>query len=161
MLVGGSFYRNTRRQEENLRRRAKDLALGDRVTFAGRKPPEEVARLMSGSAVVVLPSRAESCGAVLVEALACGTPVVATRCGGPEDIVTPDVGELVPVGDAEALADALSRSLADPMRYDAAYLRAHAVSRFGWDPIVEAIRRTYLCVTSTADRPLATSAVAP
>jgi teichuronic acid biosynthesis glycosyltransferase TuaC len=151
-VIGGSFYRNTRKQEESLRRRAVELGLEDRVTFVGRRPPADVARRMAESAVLVLPSRAESFGATLVEALACGTPVVATRCGGPEDIVTPDVGELVPVGDAEALAGALSRSLADPSRYDAARLRAYAVECFGWESIVERIERVYRDVTRSVER---------
>jgi glycosyltransferase involved in cell wall biosynthesis len=142
-LVGGSFYRNTRKQEESLRRRAEALALGGRVTFVGRQPQDEVARLMAESAVVVLPSRAESFGAVLVEALACGTPVVATRCGGPEDIVRPDVGELVPVGDAEALADALSRVLSGARTFSPTDLRAYAVDRFSWGRTVDEIDAVY------------------
>jgi glycosyltransferase involved in cell wall biosynthesis len=143
VLVGGGFYRNTRKQEETLRRRAEELDLGDRVTFAGRKPPAEVARLMAESAVVVLPSRAESFGAVLVEALACGTPVVATSCGGPEDIVSPEVGELVPVGDSRALADALYRTLTGPARYEPARLREYAQSRFDWQTVVGKIEDVY------------------
>jgi glycosyltransferase involved in cell wall biosynthesis len=143
VLAGGSFYRNTRRQEEELRLRAATLALGDRVTFAGRKPQEELARLMADSAVVVLPSRAESFGAVLVEALACGTPVVATRCGGPEDIVTPEVGELVPVGNTEALADALSRVLSRARTFSPTDLRAYAVDRFSWERVVSGIDAVY------------------
>ena len=144
LLVGGSFYRNTRLQEERLRAQAAALGLGERVTFLGRLLPAEVARLMAESAVVVLPSRAESFGAVLVEALACGTPVVATRCGGPEDIVLDGVGELVPIGDVLALADALSRALADPGRYDRARLRRYALERFGWDSIVDRVHDVYL-----------------
>jgi glycosyltransferase involved in cell wall biosynthesis len=159
VLVGGGFYRNTRKQEETLRRRAAELDLGDRVTFAGRKPPTDVARLMAESAVVVLPSRAGSFGAVLVEALACGTPVVATRCGGPEDIVSPEVGELVPVADPRALADALSRTLADPARYDAAHLRDYALTRFGWETVVADVRRAYHDATVAPAAPPAVGAV--
>jgi glycosyltransferase involved in cell wall biosynthesis len=160
VLVGGGFYRNTRKQEVALRRRAEELDLGDRVTFAGRKPPTEVARLMAESAVVVLPSRAESFGAVLVEALACGTPVVATRCGGPEDIVSPEVGELVPVADSRALADALCRTLADPERYDAARLRDYALARFGWERVVAEIGRVYDRATAARGPRRAVRAVA-
>ena len=98
---------------------------------------------MAESAVVVLPSRAESFGAVLVEALACGTPVVATRCGGPEDIVTPEVGELVPVGDPDALATALGDALRESGRRDPARLRAYALEHFGWDSIVDRIHEIY------------------
>ena len=142
--VGGGFYRNTLRQEHELRGLARELGLDDRVTFIGRQPREEVARLMAESAVVVLPSRAESFGAVLVEALACGTPVVATHCGGPEDIVTEEVGELVPVGDPEALADALSRALGDRGRYGRERLRTYALERFSWDLIAGRIHELYL-----------------
>ena len=144
LLVGGSFYRNTRLQEERLRAYAATLGLGDRVRFLGRQPPHEVARLMAESTVVVLPSRAESFGAVLVEALACGTPVVATRCGGPEDIVVDGVGELVAVEDAAGLADALARVLGEPGRYDREHLRRYALERFGWDTIVDRIHDVYL-----------------
>jgi teichuronic acid biosynthesis glycosyltransferase TuaC len=144
LIAGGSFYRNTRLQEDKLRSLATSLELGDRVRFLGRQPPHEIARLMAESAAVVLPSRAESFGAVLVEALASGTPVVATRCGGPEDIIEDSVGELVPVGDAEALADALQRVLAQPQKYPVDKLRAHAVTRFGWDGIVDRIHDVYI-----------------
>jgi teichuronic acid biosynthesis glycosyltransferase TuaC len=143
LLAGGSFYRNTRLQEERLREQAAALGLGDRVSFLGRLLPAEVARLMAESAVVVLPSRAESFGAVLVEALASGTPVVATRCGGPEDIVLDGVGELVPIEDSVALADALSRVLADPGHYDRTRLRRFALERFSWDTVVDRVHDVY------------------
>lgn len=146
VLAGGSFFRNTRLQEEQLRARAEELGLGDRVTFLGRRPPEEVARLMAESAVLVLPSRAESFGTVLVESLSSGTPVVATRCGGPEDIVSPEVGELVPVGDSAALADALDRTLSRH-DWDGARLRGYAIDRFHWDLTVDRTYQVYRDVT--------------
>jgi len=55
----------------------------------------------------VLPSRYETFGVALVEAMATGLPAVATRCGGPEDIVTDQTGQLVPPDDPDALAEAL------------------------------------------------------
>lgn len=137
VLVGDAFYRDTRLQQERLRQHAAALDLGEHVVFAGRKTPGDVATMMGESAVVVLPSRAESFGAVLVEALACGTPVVATRCGGPEDIVTDEVGKLVPVGDAGALADALADVLSHPDAYDAERLRSYVLARFSWSGIVD------------------------
>lgn len=132
VLVGGALYRDTCLQEERLRRLAEELGVGDRVAFLGPKPQEEVVHYMRESAVLALPSRAESFGAVLAEALACGTPVVATRCGGPEDIVTEEVGALVPVGDEDALAAALAETLWSRGRYEAARL-----SRFSWDLVAE------------------------
>lgn len=144
VLVGGALYRNTRLQEMELRRLADSLDLGGKVTFLGPKPQGEVARLMAESAVVVLPSRAESFGAVLVEALACGTPVVASRCGGPEDIVTPADGVLVAPSDPEALADALLTVLRHREHYEPDRLRALAIDRFGWGTIADRVFEAYL-----------------
>lgn len=143
LLVGGALYRHTRRQEERLALRASELGLTDSVTFLGRRPPAEVARLMAESAVVVLPSRAESFGAVLIEALACGTPVVATRSGGPVDIVTDDVGRLVEAGDASQLAGAISEVLSEPYAYDPTVLREYAVQRFSWRAVAQRVDRVY------------------
>ena len=136
-LVGGSFYRNTRLQREKLERRAAALGLGDRLTFVGHRAPDEVARLMAQSAVLVLPSRAESFGSVLVEALACGTPVVATRCGGPEDIVDDAVGKLVERENPAALAEALVSVLERRDEYNPQAIRDLALRRFSWDILVE------------------------
>ena len=135
LLAGGSFYRNTRLEEGRLRQLAVDLGVSDSVEFLGRRAPDEVARLMRQSAVVVLPSRAETFGAVLVEALASGTPVVATRSGGPDDIVSNGVGHLVPVEDSAALAASIVDVLEHPERYDADELRSYALERFRWSAV--------------------------
>jgi teichuronic acid biosynthesis glycosyltransferase TuaC len=152
LLVGGAHYRDTRIQAERLRKLADELRLGERVSFLGVRPPQEVAALMHESAVVVLPSRAESFGSVLIEALACGTPVVATSCGGPEDIVNPSVGRLIPYGDPELLAGALTAVLADGERYDPAELSAYALERFGTRTIAERYHRLYLDAVERYER---------
>ncbi len=137
LLVGGSYFRSTRLMEERLKQLAESLELGDRVTFAGPRPQGEVAKLMAQSAVLVLPSRAEASGTVLVEALACGTPVVATRSGGPEDYVTAGVGLLVPVADSVALADALVTILRERASFAPEKLRQYALERYEWPRIVD------------------------
>lgn len=150
LLVGGGYYRSTRRQELQLKELAASLELGDRVIFAGPKPHAEVAKLMAQSALLVLPSRAEAFGAVLVEALACGTPVVATRCGGPEDFVTPEVGQLVPVEDEVALAEALATVLRERGRFAPDVLRRYALERFAWPRIVDGWLDAYACALGRA-----------
>jgi glycosyltransferase involved in cell wall biosynthesis len=137
VLVGGGFYRNSRQQEQRLRALARDLEESGHVEFVGHKPPDEVARYMRESELLVLPSRAESFGAVLVEALACGTPVVATKCGGPEDIVNEEVGLLVPPEDSRALASAIEHVMANGGEYDPATLRAYALENFSWGRIAQ------------------------
>lgn len=143
VLVGESFYESYRLDYERLRGLTAELGIATRVEFVGRKTDEEVARYMQESALLVLPSRRESLGMVLVEALACGTPVVATRSGGPEDIVTPEVGVLVPPEDPEALATGIETVLDRRAHYDPARLRAHALERFGLEAVHEQIAALY------------------
>src|SRR5262245_7386137 len=114
---------------------AADSGLQARVDFFGGKTQAELARCMQQSGVLVLPSRKESLGMVLVESLACGTPVVATRSGGPEDIVNEQVGVLVPPEDPEALADGIERVLQRPDDFNPAVLREYALGIFSWNRI--------------------------
>lgn len=81
------------------------------VRFAGTRPPAEVARWMCASDLVTLPSYSEGHPNVLVEALACGRPVVATPVGGIPEVVDDASGVLVPVRDPAALADGLRQAL--------------------------------------------------
>lgn len=133
VMVGEPFYASQRRELDAVLERARALGLAEHVEVVGAKAPAEVARLMAQSAVLVVPSRAESFGAVVIEALACGTPVVATRCGGPEEILNPTVGCLVAPEDPAGLAAALADVLEGPDRYDAGKLREHALVHFGVD----------------------------
>ncbi|MCO5165515.1 MAG: glycosyltransferase [Planctomycetes bacterium] len=96
-----------------LEERARDLGLGGRVAFLGQR--EDVLALHRAARVVVLPSEGEGLSNVLLEALASGTPVVATDVPGTREVVTPEVEALlVPPNDPAALAAALGRVLDDP-----------------------------------------------
>jgi glycosyltransferase involved in cell wall biosynthesis len=78
-------------------------------------PNEEIAGLLDAATVLVLPSRSEGLGRIVVETLCRGRPVVATRVGGITDLVTDgENGLLVPPRHPDALADALVRVLSDP-----------------------------------------------
>lgn len=107
--------------------RAVRAEAGDNVVFLGRV--ENAAGLMGWFDVVALPSREEPFGLAAAEALAAGTPVVATRCGGPEEFVVPGVnGELVPAADPTALAAALSATL--PRAAEMAAAARESAARF-------------------------------
>lgn len=126
-----------------LEARAVALGLADRVRFLGALAPEAVPTAMARCDAFVLASRRETFGVVLVEALAAGRPVVATRCGGPASIVGPEDGLLVPPGDAAALAAALARMHAEAGHHDAAGLRARAAARFGAAPVAARLLQVY------------------
>jgi glycosyltransferase involved in cell wall biosynthesis len=139
VLVGGGIYRHSQAQESDLHAMARELGIENNVSFVGIKTPAEVASYMRQSAVLVLPSRTETFGAVLVEALACGTPVVATTCGGTVDIVDDSVGRLVPKENAKELAKAILDIVSERSKFDPKKLRDYAVNNFGWEQIA---RRT-------------------
>jgi len=143
ILVGESYFRNYQKEYDRLRQVAVDLGIAGCVNFAGKKPLTELVREIQKSALLVLPSRAESFGMVLVEALACGTPVVATRCGGPEDIVTEEVGILVPPEDPQALAAGIAQVMDRRSDYDPAKSRAYALERFSLESVGQRLQGLY------------------
>ena len=92
------------------------LDMTDCVEFCDAVPWAEMPEIMAEPDVFVLPSFYDSFGIVLIEAMACGVPVVATRCGGPEELVDDAMGRLAQVGEASSLAAAIEEVL---LRYDA------------------------------------------
>ncbi len=97
-------------------------------------PDANLVDAYSSAWVTVLPSMREAFGLVLVESLACGTPIVAVEgSGGPAEIVRPGIGELATEASPTALADALVRSFALTDR-DAC--RLEATSRYSWDDAI-------------------------
>ncbi len=104
-----------------IRSKYKSLELDGHVTYVGRLDKNEIAQLMHLSDIAVLPSRQEALGVALLEAMASGTPVIASNVGGiPEILNEGQAGVLFDVDDALALASAiksLSNSELDRMSY--------------------------------------------
>jgi glycosyltransferase involved in cell wall biosynthesis len=86
----------------------------DRVRLLGRVPHDEIPRLLAECRVLAQPSLVEPLGQAVLEAMACGRSVVATRIGGPPEFVPPEAGMLVDPLDADALARGLERAAALP-----------------------------------------------
>ncbi len=145
-------------EEPRLRQLAQSLGIDGGVTFAGRLSRAAVRERVAAADGFVLSSRVETFGVVVAEALALGKPVVATRCGGPESIVRDDDGELVPVGDIEALARAMVRVAKGRDRFDPSALREGCRARFGEDAVIRAIRDCYAAVVGRAMLPGTASA---
>ena len=154
LKAAGELRRNTQhsvevvligegRYEGQAKELATELGIDDAVAFAGKRPNTEIPLWINACDVLVLPSLSEGFGVVLIEAMACGKPVVATRCGGPEDIVTPESGILVSPGDYMALADALQEVLSGQRRFDPQEIRRQAVARYAYDSIARCIIEVY------------------
>jgi glycosyltransferase involved in cell wall biosynthesis len=136
LRIGGD---GPRRQDWE--RHARELGLTGTVSFLGSLTRDAVREEMRACSCFVLPSESESFGVVCVEALACGRPVVATRSGGPEGIVTKRDGVLVPPRDVEALAEGLRTVLTS--QYDTEAIRKGAVQRFGSAAVTAALEGVY------------------
>lgn len=110
---------------------ARELGLAERVQFLGSLPHAELPRHYGAADVMVLASSREGWANVLLESMACGTPVVATRVWGtPEVVATPEAGRLAQARTPEAIADGIRELLADyPER---AATRRYAEA-FSWD----------------------------
>jgi len=111
------------------------LGLQDIVCFHGLKTKQEVAEFMKQCDIFVLPSLFETFGAVLIEALACGKPVIASRIGGPSEIVTGKVGRLVPPGDSVALAETIDYLLDHYGEYDPEVLVQYVRERYSHEMV--------------------------
>ena len=120
--------------------------LKDLVTFLGRRDQDTLAYYYSAADAVVVPSQYESFGMVALEAMACGTPVVASQVGGLAFLVQDGVtGYTVPTGDPQALADKLLLLIKHPdLRDKMGKQAAEFAKDFSWHTIAERISSLYL-----------------
>ena len=116
-----------------------ELGLENRVFFLGLRP--DVATVLRNLDVFALSSKSEGFSIACVEAMACGIPVVATRCGGPEEILEPDSGILVPPGNHGELAAAIYRVAHEPQAAQA--MSALALQRVHSDFSLNAMLSRY------------------
>jgi glycosyltransferase involved in cell wall biosynthesis len=127
-LVGGGAL------EGELRAQVDQLGLQDRVRFCGMRPHAEIPLWVSACDVLALPSLREGCPNVILEALASGRPVVASRVGGIPELLNGDNGLMVPPKDAPALATGLQEAL--HRSWDPEALRA-SVQFLSWDAVAD------------------------
>ena len=132
-----------------LRRLVNSLGIAEKVTFLGFQPQDQVRTWMQQARLLILPSLEEAQGVVLLEALACGTPVIASQVDGIPEVITPDVGILVPPANSIALFEAIRSILRSPRRWvDMSHrARERAVKYYDWDRIASQFAGLYQSMT--------------
>jgi D-inositol-3-phosphate glycosyltransferase len=130
---------------ERIKRLSRELGLADLVLFLGKRDQDTLQYYYSAAEIVVVPSQYESFGLVALEAMACGTPVVASEIGGLAYLVQDgETGFHVPAGDPVALADRIQAILADDVlrarlgRQAVEYAQAYA-----WPLVADQILELY------------------
>jgi glycosyltransferase involved in cell wall biosynthesis len=127
----------------NYEAQADRLGISDGVSFRGTESNAEVARLLQESHALVLPSLHESQGLVVIESLASGRPVVATRCGGPEFLINSTNGLVVEPGQPAPLAEAIARLLTNLDHYDPYSIASEAAKHYSQDAVTASLTEIY------------------
>lgn len=156
-IIGGEPHRIDEDDEMvRLQELRKELGIRDVVTFLGSKNQDTLQYYYSAAEMVVMPSDYESFGMVALEAMACGTPVIASDVGGLAFLVKDGrTGYRVPAGDTEALTDRIVHLLTDELSRRRIGQRAECWAQsYAWPNIAEQIEDVYSDVTVGAEIPV-------
>ncbi|HOH47667.1 MAG TPA: glycosyltransferase [Candidatus Cloacimonadota bacterium] len=136
-IIGSGKYRSS------LEKKVQALKLDQEINFLGQLPPSRVEELLPRYDSLVVSSLRESFSVVIVEAMASGLPVIATRCGGPEAIVQAETGILVQPASAEALFQGILELESKWESYDPYIIREFARDKYSLDGVMQSYLELY------------------
>ena len=147
-IIGGDPNVSSERMSQEMARLQKmceDLGLGGMVVFLGKRAQNTLPYYYSAAEVLVMPSHYESFGMVALEAMACGTPVIASQVGGLAFLVQDgETGYHVPDQEPSQLSEKLTLLLGNPDQHDAMGLRAAEYAKnYAWANIAPQIIAVY------------------
>lgn len=130
----------------SLEKLVKSEGVSEQVTFLGALERKQVRNEIANADAFVLSSEYETFGVVIIEALALGKPVVATRCGGPESIIVPEVGYLVDKNSVKSLAQGMIELYNKRDKYSAEYIRKYCRNSFSEETVYNKLIGIYQSV---------------
>lgn len=139
-------------RRKSLEKLAEVLGITKNLYFWGEVDNKQIPVLYQMADCFVLPSAFETFGVVYIEAMACGLPVIATRCGGPEEFVDDSNGVLIPANDVHALSRAMQKMFTQAKAYDKIKLSERVQQKFGENAICDRLAEIYSDVTSSKER---------
>ncbi len=141
-LYGGGYFL------DKYKKMSEELNIADYCIFHGFQSPEKVRSGLARSDFFVLPSRAESFSIATAEAMACGKPVVVTKCGGPEEYVTGSSGYIIPPENEVELKKAILLMMSEYQSFDPEEISSIIEHRFGRKVFQSNINTLYSSLSS-------------
>ena len=130
-------------ERNNLEKLIVKLGVSEQVKLLGKLSREAVKQQMDECDVFVLSSFHETFGVVIIEALSCGKPVIATQCGGPEEILNNITGILVKPGSRKELGCAMKYMRSNYSQYDSEKIRDRCLKRFSQKTVINKLEKLY------------------
>lgn len=127
---------------EDLQKMVKKLKLQN-VVFIGNQTQENLRKIYNISDVVIVPSRSEAFGLVIIEALACGTPVIGSNVGGIPDIITSQTGILFNKNDYIGLAQNILKIIDNKVLFNSQFIALNTKDRYSQDKIIDDVIDIY------------------
>ena len=137
------------REKDSLIKLAVELGISDKVSFLGYINPIDLPQFYNGIDVFVLPSRRETFGVVVIEALSAGVPVITNPCGGPEYIINEDVGLLYEYCNPQSLCDALEKFAKTSDCYNPDIIKQYAKDNYSNSAFNKSISAIYSMVSKS------------
>jgi glycosyltransferase involved in cell wall biosynthesis len=128
---------------DSYKKMAIDLKISQNIHWLGMLDKSSAREEFQQCDAFVLPSRHESMGVVFAEAMACGKPVIATICGGPEEFIDKSTGFLVPPNEVGPVTEAMEKMITDLPHFNGAVIRKTFETRFSSRVVVQQISHLY------------------
>ncbi len=135
-------------EKKNLEDTIKALKMSKRISLMGKVSRKEIANKMKQSQCFVLASKVETFGVVYIEAMAMGLPVIATKCGGPEDFINSDNGIIIDVDSEDKLVNSLIYMHENINSYNRKRISDNVKARFSSDAIAKELNEIYNDLTN-------------
>lgn len=124
------------------------FGLHNEISLLGEIPRINVPKILKSSDVFILSSTFETFGIVIIEAMATGLPVICTKCFGPEDIVSPETGILIPSKSPKELTNAIELMYENYKKFNAKKIRNIVVEKYTEKVIAERLKSIYQSIVS-------------
>jgi len=124
----------------------------EQIKLLGFAPRKQVLEELQKSDAFILSSKYETFGVVVIEAMSCGLPAIATKCGGPESIIeNSELGLLVENDDLEELSNAMKDMYENRADYNSNKIRTYVVNNFSEKAVASKLINIYEKVTNNAN----------